>query len=84
MIARGMTNADIAQTLVLSNHTIKTHINRIFAKTGSANRTEASRFADAHGPYLSGAARLPAPGGTNPVTVTRYLSTPGVRRSVRH
>ena len=49
MIGRGMTNAEIAQTLVLSNHTIKTHINRIFAKTGSANRTEASRFARAHG-----------------------------------
>jgi DNA-binding NarL/FixJ family response regulator len=49
MIARGMTNAEITQTLVLSNHTIKTHINRIFAKTGSANRTEASRFARAHG-----------------------------------
>ena len=47
--ARGMTNAEITQTLVLSNHTIKTHINRIFAKTGSANRTEASRFARAHG-----------------------------------
>ena len=49
MIARGMTNAEITQTLVLSNHTVKTHINRIFAKTGSANRTEASRFARAHG-----------------------------------
>ena len=49
MIARGMTNAEITQTLVLSNHTIKTHINRIFAKTGSANRTAASRFARAHG-----------------------------------
>ena len=49
MIARGMTNAEITQTLVLSNHTIKTHINRIFAKTGSANRTVASRFARAHG-----------------------------------
>jgi DNA-binding NarL/FixJ family response regulator len=49
MIARGMTNAEIAQVLVISNHTIKTHINRIFAKTGSANRTEASRFAAANG-----------------------------------
>jgi len=49
MIGRGMTNAEIAQTLVLSNHTIKTHINRIFAKTGSANRTEASGFARTHG-----------------------------------
>ena len=49
MIAQDMTNAEIAGTLVLSNHTIKTHINRIFAKTGSANRAEASRFARAHG-----------------------------------
>jgi len=49
MIGRGMTNAEIAQTLVLSNHTIKTHINRIFAKTGSANRTDASGFARTHG-----------------------------------
>ncbi len=49
MIARDMTNAEIAGTLVLSSHTIKTHINRIFAKTGSANRSEASRFARAHG-----------------------------------
>jgi DNA-binding NarL/FixJ family response regulator len=35
--------------LVLSSHTIKTHISRIFAKTGSANRTEAVRFARTHG-----------------------------------
>jgi DNA-binding NarL/FixJ family response regulator len=49
MIARDMTNAEIAGTLVLSSHTIKTHINRIFAKTGSANRSEASRFARTHG-----------------------------------
>ena len=34
MIARGMTNPDIAAELFLSAHTIKSHINRIFAKTG--------------------------------------------------
>ena len=49
LIARGLTNPEITATLVLSSHTIKTHINRIFAKTGSANRTEAVRFARAHG-----------------------------------
>jgi DNA-binding NarL/FixJ family response regulator len=35
--------------LVPSSHTIKPHISRIFAKTGSANRTEAVRFARTHG-----------------------------------
>ena len=35
MIARGMTNPDIAAELFLSAHTVKSHINRIFAKTGS-------------------------------------------------
>ena len=30
-----MTNPEIAAQLFLSNHTVKTHISRIFAKTGS-------------------------------------------------
>src|SRR6202030_2726453 len=30
MIAEGMTNPEIAKALVLSNHTVKSHINRIF------------------------------------------------------
>jgi DNA-binding NarL/FixJ family response regulator len=48
MIARGMTNPDIAAELYISTQTIKTHINRIFAKTGSANRTDAIRYARDH------------------------------------
>jgi DNA-binding NarL/FixJ family response regulator len=48
MIARGMTNPDIAAQLFLSTHTIKSHINRIFAKTGSADRTAAIRYARDH------------------------------------
>jgi DNA-binding NarL/FixJ family response regulator len=48
MIARGMTNPDIAAELYISTQTIKTHINRIFAKTGSANRTAAVRYARDH------------------------------------
>jgi DNA-binding CsgD family transcriptional regulator len=48
MIARGMTNPDIAAELYISVPTIKTHINRIFAKTGSANRTDAIRYARDH------------------------------------
>ena len=45
LIARGLTNPEIAAQLYLSNHTIKSHINRIFAKTGSADRAAAVRYA---------------------------------------
>jgi DNA-binding NarL/FixJ family response regulator len=48
MIARGMTNPEIAKTLVLSNHTVKSHINRIFAKTRSRDRAAATQYAQAH------------------------------------
>jgi DNA-binding NarL/FixJ family response regulator len=48
MIARGMTNPDIAAELYISAQTIKSHINRIFAKTRSANRTAAIRYARDH------------------------------------
>jgi DNA-binding NarL/FixJ family response regulator len=49
MIARGMTNPDIAAELYLSAHTVKSHINRIFAKTASADRAAAIRYARDHG-----------------------------------
>jgi DNA-binding NarL/FixJ family response regulator len=48
MIARGKTNPDIASDLFLSAHTVKSHINRIFAKTGSVDRTAAIRYARDH------------------------------------
>jgi DNA-binding NarL/FixJ family response regulator len=49
LIARGLTNPEIAAQLFLSNHTIKTHINRIFAKTGSRDRAAAIGYAHQHG-----------------------------------
>jgi DNA-binding NarL/FixJ family response regulator len=48
MIARGMTNPDIAAELHLSAHTVKTHINRIFTKTRSADRAAAICYARDH------------------------------------
>ena len=48
LIARGRTNPDIAADLYLSAHTVKSHINRIFAKTGSADRTAAISYARDH------------------------------------
>ena len=49
LIAQGLTNPEIAQRLFLSNHTIKTHINRIFAKTGSRDRVAAIAYAQRRG-----------------------------------
>jgi DNA-binding NarL/FixJ family response regulator len=48
LIAQGLTNPEIAQRLFLSNHTVKTHINRIFAKTGSRDRVAAIAYAQRH------------------------------------
>jgi DNA-binding NarL/FixJ family response regulator len=48
LIARGKTNPDIAADLFLSAHTVKSHINRIFAKTGSPDRAAAIRYAREH------------------------------------
>jgi DNA-binding NarL/FixJ family response regulator len=49
LIAQGLTNTEIAERLFLSNHTVKTHINRIFAKTGSRDRVAAIGYAQRHG-----------------------------------
>jgi DNA-binding NarL/FixJ family response regulator len=48
MMARGMANPGIASELYLSAHTVKSHINRIFAKTGSSDRAAAVRYAQHH------------------------------------
>ena len=49
MMAQGMANPEIAATLYLSPHTVKSHINRIFTKTGSPDRATALRYARDHG-----------------------------------
>ncbi len=49
LLASGLSNAEIAHRLYLSNATVKTHINRIFAKTGARDRAQAVRYAYQHG-----------------------------------
>jgi DNA-binding NarL/FixJ family response regulator len=49
LIAAGQSNREIARTLFVSEATVKTHVNRIFAKTGSRDRTQALRYAYTHG-----------------------------------
>jgi DNA-binding NarL/FixJ family response regulator len=49
LLAAGLSNAEIGQRLYLSNATVKTHVNRIFAKTGARDRAQAVRYAYQHG-----------------------------------
>ena len=55
LVAAGLSNADIAEALVVSEHTAKTHIAHILGKLGLRGRTQAVIFA-----YEAGVVR---PGG---------------------
>jgi DNA-binding NarL/FixJ family response regulator len=47
LVARDLTNAEIAERLVLSRRTVETHVASLLAKTGAASRRELRRWADA-------------------------------------
>jgi DNA-binding NarL/FixJ family response regulator len=49
LIAAGQSNREIAKSLFVSEATVKTHVNRIFAKTGSRDRGQAIHYAFTHG-----------------------------------
>lgn len=49
LIAGGLSNGQIARELFISESTVKTHINRIFTKTGSRDRAQAVVYAHRHG-----------------------------------
>jgi DNA-binding NarL/FixJ family response regulator len=49
LIAAGLTNAEIAERLVVSAATVKSHVNHIFAKIDARDRAQAVVYAYEHG-----------------------------------
>ncbi|MBI5290380.1 MAG: response regulator transcription factor [Chloroflexi bacterium] len=49
LLARGLTNKEIAAELVITERTAKFHVSAILSKLGAGNRTEAVRFAAQRG-----------------------------------
>jgi DNA-binding NarL/FixJ family response regulator len=49
LIAAGRSNTEIASVLYVGVSTIKTHVNRVFAKIRGRSRTQAAAYARSHG-----------------------------------
>ena len=48
LVAAGKTNREIAAALVISDHTVRRHLQNIFAKLGVSSRAAATAFAFEH------------------------------------
>jgi predicted ATPase/DNA-binding NarL/FixJ family response regulator len=48
LVARGMTNAQVARDLFISPNTLNRHLNSVYRKIGASSRAAATRFASEH------------------------------------
>jgi ATP/maltotriose-dependent transcriptional regulator MalT len=48
LVARGMSNREVASTLVISEHTVRRHLSNVFRKIGVTSRSAATAFAFEH------------------------------------
>ena len=72
LLARGLSNKQIAERLVISRKTVSHHVEHIYAKTGTTNRALASLFAANHA-LIDDAPGTPATG--TPATGTSASGT---------
>jgi DNA-binding NarL/FixJ family response regulator len=49
LVAKGLTNRDIARQLVISEKTVASHVSHIFTKLGVTSRAGATAYAYEHG-----------------------------------